>query len=111
MPGWDRDDRKRLPEFYLSPAVKGFRIDPGVRSAMEQLWPWFWDHVGDQLGDPDRAADLAERVACGVTVYLKTHELKGSLGALCRVAGSVRRSWTVSAFPRRSGWKASRSRS
>ena len=87
MPGWDRDDRKRLPEFYLSPAVKGFRIDPGVRSAMEQLWPWFWDHVGDQLGDPDRAADLAERVACGVTVYLKTHELKGSLGALCRVAG------------------------
>jgi DNA-directed RNA polymerase specialized sigma24 family protein len=54
---------------------------------MEQLWPWFWDHVGDQLGDPDRAADLAERVACGVTVYLKTHELKGSLGALCRVAG------------------------
>jgi DNA-directed RNA polymerase specialized sigma24 family protein len=53
---------------------------------MEKLWPWFWDHVGGQLGDPDRAADLAEKVACGVTVYLKTHELTQSLGALCRAA-------------------------
>jgi DNA-directed RNA polymerase specialized sigma24 family protein len=86
MPGWSRDDRKRLPDFYLSPAVEGLQIDPDVRSAMEKLWPWFWDHVGGQLGDPDRAADLAEKVACGVTVYLKTHELTDSLGALCRVA-------------------------
>ena len=86
MPGWSRDDRKRLPDFYLSPAVEGLRIDPDVRSAMEKLWPRFGDHVGGQLSDPDRAADLAERVACGVTVYLKTHELTDSLGALCRVA-------------------------
>jgi DNA-directed RNA polymerase specialized sigma24 family protein len=86
MPGWGRDDRKRLPEFYLSPAVEGLRIDPEVRLAMEKLWPWFWDHVGNQLGDPHRAADLGEKVAYGVTVYLKTHELTESLGALCRVA-------------------------
>jgi DNA-directed RNA polymerase specialized sigma24 family protein len=86
MPGRSRDNRMRLPEFYLSPSVEGLLIDEDVHSAMEELWPWFWNHVGDQLGDPDRAGDLAEGVAYRVTAYLKNHELLQSLVGLCRVA-------------------------
>jgi DNA-directed RNA polymerase specialized sigma24 family protein len=86
MPGRSRDNRDRLPDFYLSPSVKERPIDPEVRSAMEQLWPWFWGYVGGQLGDPDRAADLAEVVAYRVSGYLKSQSQVRSLGGLCRVA-------------------------
>jgi DNA-directed RNA polymerase specialized sigma24 family protein len=53
---------------------------------MERLWPWFWNHVGEQLGDPARAGDLAEEVAYRVASYLQTHDVERSLGGLCRVA-------------------------
>jgi DNA-directed RNA polymerase specialized sigma24 family protein len=86
MPGRGRDNRKRLPEFYLSPSVKGLSIDRRVHSAMEQLWPWFWSYVGGQLGDPDRAAELAEEVAYKVSAYLQTQDQIRSLVGLCRVA-------------------------
>ena len=86
MPGRGRDNRERLPEFYLSPEVKGLPIDPEVHAAMERLWPWFWNHVGEQLGDPDRAGELAEDVAYRVSAYLQSHDLTRSLGGLCRVA-------------------------
>ena len=86
MPGRGRDNRKRLPEFYLSPSVRGLLIDRRVHSAMEQLWPWFWSYVGGQLGDPDRAGDLADDVAYRVSAYLQNHEQIRSLVGLCRVA-------------------------
>jgi DNA-directed RNA polymerase specialized sigma24 family protein len=86
MPGRGADSRERLPEFYLRPSVKGLRIDPLVRSAMEELWPWFWNHVGEQLGDSARAGDLAEGVAYRVSAYLQNHDLLQSLVGLCRVA-------------------------
>jgi DNA-directed RNA polymerase specialized sigma24 family protein len=88
MPGRSRDNRNRLPDFYLSPSVKGLRIDPQVRSAVEELWPWFWNFVGCQLGDSDRAGDLAERVAYGVSAYLQKHGQVESLVGLCRVAAT-----------------------
>jgi DNA-directed RNA polymerase specialized sigma24 family protein len=86
MPGRGRDNRKRLPEFYLSPSVKGLSIDRGVHAAMEQLWPWFWSYVGGQLGDPDRAGELADDVAYKVSAYLQNHDQVRSLIGLCRVA-------------------------
>ena len=86
MPGRGRENRDRLPDFYLSPCVKGLQIDPQVRSAMEQLWPWFWSFVGGQLGDPDRAGDLADEVAYRVSSYLENHRQVRSLVGLCRVA-------------------------
>ncbi len=86
MPGRGRDNRERLPEFYLSPSVNGLRIDPQVRSAMEQLWPWFWTYVGVQLSDPGRAGDLADEVAFRVSSYLETHCQVRSLVGLCRAA-------------------------
>ena len=88
MPGRSRDNRDRLPEFYLSPSVNGLRIDPEVHAAMARLWPWFWNHVGEQLGDPDRAGDLADGVAYRVSVYLQTHDVERSLGGLCRVTAT-----------------------
>jgi DNA-directed RNA polymerase specialized sigma24 family protein len=53
---------------------------------MEELWPWFWNHVGEQLGDSARAGDLAEGVAYRVSAYLQNHDLLQSLVGLCRVA-------------------------
>jgi DNA-directed RNA polymerase specialized sigma24 family protein len=88
MPGRGRDNRNRLPDFYLSPSVKGLQIDPQVRLAMEELWPWFWNLVGCQLGDSDRAGDLAERVAYSVSAYLQAHSPVESLVGLCRVAAT-----------------------
>jgi DNA-directed RNA polymerase specialized sigma24 family protein len=88
MPGPGRDDRKRLPDFYVSPSVKGLRIDPQVRSAMEELWPWFWNYVDRQLGDTDRAGDLAERVVYGVSAYVQKYGKVESLVGLCRVAAT-----------------------
>jgi DNA-directed RNA polymerase specialized sigma24 family protein len=70
----------------LSPSVRGLLIDRRVHSAMEQLWPWFWSYVGGQLGDPDRAGDLADDVAYRVSAYLQNHEQIRSLVGLCRVA-------------------------
>jgi DNA-directed RNA polymerase specialized sigma24 family protein len=86
MPRRGRENRDRLPDFYLSPRVKGLQIDPQVRSAMEHLWPWFWSFVGGQLGDPDRAGDLADEVAYRVSSYLENHRQVRSLVGLCRVA-------------------------
>jgi len=115
MPG--RAGQSEAPSgFYVSPSVKGLRIDPQVRSAMEELWPWFWNYVDCQLGDTDRAGDLAERVVYGVSAYLQKYGRVESLIGLCRVAAtnasyqqrrgsdelnsvaSARRSRVVSAF-------------
>ncbi len=87
MPGRSRENQERLPDFYLSPAVKGRPIEPEVRSAFEQLWPWFWDFVGKQLGDADRAAELADRIAYRVSKYLESRpgQVRSVVG-LCRVA-------------------------
>jgi DNA-directed RNA polymerase specialized sigma24 family protein len=87
MPGQSRENQERLPEFYLSPAVKGRSIEPEVQSAFSQLWPWFWDFVGKELGDADRAADLADEIAYRVSKYLQEHpgQVRSVVG-LCRVA-------------------------
>ena len=87
MPGPGRESRDRLPEFYLSPAVKGHRIEPEVRSAFAELWPWFWDFVGKGLGDHDRAGELADEVAFRVSKYIHDHPGQvRSLVGLSRVA-------------------------
>ena len=87
MPGNIRDDQKRLPEFYLRPSVNGRSIEPEVQSAFAELWPWFWNYVGKELGDSDRAADLADEVASRVSKYVKAHpDRVRSLVGLCRVA-------------------------
>lgn len=87
MPGHIRDDQKRLPEFYLRPSVNGRSIEPEVHSAFAQLWPWFWNYVGTELGDSDRAADLADEVASRVSKYVREHpDQVRSLVGLCRVA-------------------------
>ena len=87
MRGSSRNNQERIPDFYLRPAVKGQRIHPEVRAAFEKLWPWFWTYVSRQLGDPDRAADLAEEIAARVSKNLQTHkgEIR-SLVAFCRVS-------------------------
>jgi DNA-directed RNA polymerase specialized sigma24 family protein len=86
MPGRSREDQTRRPEFYLRPAVKGQQIHPHVYAAFEQLWPWFWSYVGQQLGDPDRAPDLAEEIAYRVSKYVETRSQIRSFVGLCRVA-------------------------
>jgi DNA-directed RNA polymerase specialized sigma24 family protein len=87
MPGGSRENQDRRPDFYLRPAVKGQRIHPEVRAAFEELWPWFWSYVGRQLGDPDRAADLAEEIAARVSKHLQDHDDEiRSLVAFCRVS-------------------------
>lgn len=87
MLGSSRNDQERLPEFYLRPAAKGQRIHAEVRAAFEKLWPWFWTYVRRQLGDPDRAADLAEEIAARVSKNLQTHDGEiRSLLAFCRVS-------------------------
>jgi DNA-directed RNA polymerase specialized sigma24 family protein len=53
---------------------------------MEQLWPWFWSYVGIQLGEQERAGDLADDVAYRVSAYIQTHCQVRSLVGLCRVA-------------------------
>jgi len=55
---------------------------------MEELWPWFWNYVDGQLGDTDRAGDLAERVVYGVSGYLQKYGPVESLVGLCRVAAT-----------------------
>jgi DNA-directed RNA polymerase specialized sigma24 family protein len=69
--------------------VKGHVIDSNVRAAFEQLWPWFWRYVDDELGDPDRAGDLAEEVAYRVSTHLEMHpgQVRSVVG-LCRVAAA-----------------------
>ena len=87
MPGYSRDGQKRLPDFYLRPTVNGRSIEPEVRTALAQLWPWFWNYVGKELGDADRAADLADEVASRVSKYAKLRpgHVRSLIG-LCRVA-------------------------
>lgn len=87
MPGSRRDNLERVPEFYRRPAVKGELIEPAVHDAFEKLWPWFWNHVGNELGDPTRAGDLADEIVGHVSKHVKKHPGQvHSLGALCRVA-------------------------
>jgi DNA-directed RNA polymerase specialized sigma24 family protein len=87
MPGSSRDNQERLPDFYLRSTVKGQRISPEVRGALEELWPWFWTFVGRQLGDRGRAADLAEEIAARVSKNLegRDYELRSLIG-YCRVS-------------------------
>lgn len=87
MPGSRRDNLDRVPEFYRRRAVEGELIEPAVLDAFEKLWPWFWNHVGKELGDPTRAGDLADEIVGRVSKHIKTHPGPlHSLGALCRVA-------------------------
>lgn len=87
MPRSGRENQEHFPDFYLRPSVKGQRIRPEVRTAFEELWPWFWTYVGKQLGDPTRAADLAEEIAARVSRNLETHQGEiRSLVAFCRVS-------------------------
>lgn len=87
MPESSRENQERLPDFYLRPAVRGQRIYPEVRAAFEKLWPWFWSYVGRQLGDRERAADLAEEIAARVSKNLQTQQGEiRSLVAFCRVS-------------------------
>jgi DNA-directed RNA polymerase specialized sigma24 family protein len=82
MSGRNREDHSRLPDFYLTPGVR-----PELRAALEQIWPWFWHYVGQQLGDSDRAADLIEDVATHISRSLEAHPRQvRSLVAFCRVA-------------------------
>ena len=87
MPRSSRENREHFPDFYLPPTVRGQRIRPEVRTAFEELWPWFWAFVGKQLGDAARAADLAEEIAARVSRNLETHQGEiRSLIAFCRVS-------------------------
>src|SRR5215471_361830 len=87
MPGSRRDNLERVPEFYRRRAVKGQLIEPAVHDAFEKLWPWFWNHVADELGDATRAGDLADEILWRVSKHVKKHPGQvHSLGALCRVA-------------------------
>jgi len=87
MPGQSRDGQKRLPDFYLRPTVNGRSIDAEVRVAFEQIWPWFWNYVDQQLKDSDRAADLADEIAYRVSKFIEQHPgAVRSLVGLCRVA-------------------------
>jgi DNA-directed RNA polymerase specialized sigma24 family protein len=87
MPGSSRDNRERLPEFYRRPSVNGRLIEPTVHDAFEKLWPWFWNHVGNELGDPTRAGDLAGEIASRISKHIsKNPGQVQSLIALCRVA-------------------------
>ncbi len=87
MPGPGRRNQERLPEFYLSPTVKGRTIEPEVRSAFAEIWPWFWDFVGKQLGDHERAGELADEVAFRVSKYIQERpDQVRSLVGLSRVA-------------------------
>jgi RNA polymerase sigma factor (sigma-70 family) len=87
MPGRSRDNLQPLPEFYRRRAVNGQVIEPAVHDAFEKIWPWFWNHVGTELGDPARAADLADEIVCRVTRHVKKHPGQiHSLVALCRVS-------------------------
>jgi DNA-directed RNA polymerase specialized sigma24 family protein len=89
MPGRSRQNQERLPDFYLSCTANGWPIDPHVASALEELWPWFWRHVGQQLGDSGRAADLADELACRISMYLEAHpQGVRTLPGLCRVAAT-----------------------
>jgi RNA polymerase sigma factor (sigma-70 family) len=86
MPGRSRDNLEP-PEFYRRRVVKGRVIEPAVHDAFEKIWPWFWNHVGTELGDRARAADLADEIVCRVTGHVKKHPGQiHSLVALCRVA-------------------------
>ena len=82
MSSRNREDQPRLPDFYVSGSVP-----PELRDALEQIWPWFWQYVGHQLGDPDRATDLLEEVAAHISKSLETNprEVRSVL-AFCRVA-------------------------
>ena len=87
MPGSIRGNRERLPEFYRRPSVNGRLIEPTVHDAFEKLWPWFWNHVGNELGDPTRAGDLADEIASRISKHIsKNPGQVQSLIALCRVA-------------------------
>ena len=87
MPGSRRDNLERVPEFYRRRAVEGEAIEPAVHDAFEKLWPWFWNHVGKELGDPTRAGDLADEIVGRVSKHVKKHSSQvHSLDALCRVA-------------------------
>jgi DNA-directed RNA polymerase specialized sigma24 family protein len=89
MPGRSRKNQDRVPDFYLSATVNGQLIDPQVRAALEELWPWFWDYVGQELGDSGRAADLVDDIACRVSIYLAETAVEiRSLVGLCRVAAT-----------------------
>ena len=87
MPGSGREGRDQIPEFYLSPRVKGLQIDETVHAAFEKLWPWFWHFVAEKLGDPGRAADLADEIAYRISRHLENHrdDIRSMTG-LCRVA-------------------------
>lgn len=88
MAGRSAGSQGRLPEFYVNAVVRGQTIDPRVRSALAELWPWFWEYVGQQLGDPCCAADLADEVACRVSAYVEASAAGvRSLVGLCRVTG------------------------
>jgi len=87
MPAPDREHHERLPTFYVSPVIKGLEIGSEIQTALERLWPWFWNYVALELGDAGRAAELADQVAYSVSKYAKNHpgEVQ-SFGGLCRVA-------------------------
>jgi len=87
MPGRRRENPEQLPEFYIRPSINGRLIDPEIRAAFAQLWPWFWNYVGKELGDPGRAADLADEVAYRISSYINGHPGQvRSLVGFCRVA-------------------------
>jgi len=87
MPGRSREYQGRVPEFYMSPRVKGLQIDADVRAAFENLWPWFWRYVGEKLNDSGRAGDLADEIAYRISNHLEVHrEPVRSMVGLCRVA-------------------------
>jgi len=87
MPGQSRENAQGCPPFHVCPMVKGQRIDSEVRAALEQLWPWFRHYVDDELGDPERAGNLADELAYRLTIHVKSHrdEVRSLVG-LCRVA-------------------------
>ena len=55
-------ERASMSTFYPSPVVTGQRKDSKVRTVLEQVWPWLRRHVDNELGDPDRAENLADEV-------------------------------------------------
>jgi hypothetical protein len=89
MPGWVRENPQRFPPFYVRPVVKGQLIDSEVHGALKQLWPWFCHLVEDELGDPDRAGDLADELACRLSKHFAIHrgQVRSVLG-ICRVAAT-----------------------
>ena len=81
-PGNNREYYGRPPEFYVSPSVA-----PEVADALRVLWPWLWQYVGRQLGDPTLAGDINDRVADQVSEFVRRNpdQVRSIIG-VCRRA-------------------------